>query len=938
MKKQAIRTENIIIACVALSNMYQDREEPVRTFCARLLGQANTCNFSIECKDCRKDVSYMNQMVRDCIVRGLADEDIRLDVMSNEDQHQDLNKLVAYIEAKEAGKRSVSRLISSQGADAMKSLYQRQRASSHKNDVTKCSHCGESGHGDGRNRQMRKEMCPAYGQMCRTCARKHHFASVCRTRIKPASPSKKQSSSSADDQGTVWDSFCSIASDAVYGFQSVVLDHHLYDNMCDRWSRQPSKPQPFITLKMSTHKEDYQSLGFTLPCQANTCTVSGMADTGCQSCLCGLQVIRKLGISERNLIPVTMRMHAANKAPIKIIGAAIVRLSGISKSGKQMETRQVLYVTDAADKLFISREACTSLGIISEDFPSIGEVAPLMNNSKEVICDCPRRTLPPPRPTKPPCPPTEENVPRIKEFLMEYYSSSTFNTCTHQPLPLMEGPPMKLMVEKDATPVAHHTPVPVPIHWQEQVKADIERDVSLGVLEPVPIGEPVTWCHRMVVCAKKNGQPRRTVDFQPLNRFATRETHHTQSPFFQARAVPHNTKKTVFDAWNGYHSVPICHEDRHLTTFITPWGRYRYKTAPQGNIASGDGYTRRYDEIVAHIKNKTKCIDDTLLWARSVEDSFHSAVEWLDICGRNGITLNPDKFQFAQDIVDFAGFEITNDSVRPCQKYLRAIRDFPSPKNITDIRSWFGVVNQVSYAFSMAERMAPFRKLLKPGTAFHWDEQLESIFVASKSTIISDIEKGVQIFDKSRPTCLATDWSKTGIGFWLLQKHCNCQKTTPLCCRTGWKVTLVGSRFTSSAESRYAPVEGEALAVADALDKARYFVLGCQHLTVLVDHKPLLKILGDRMLEDIPNTRLRKLKERTLRYRFSIVHIPGVKHRAADGLSRYPTHHSDSITTNSSDVVEMDPSGRELLVWIERHRAIRHHRGVHRCTRKSILR
>ena len=63
-----------------------------------------------------------------------------------------------------------------------------------------------------------------------------------------------------------------------------------------------------------------------------------MADTGCQSRLCGLPVMNKLGISEKNLIPVTMRMHAANKAPIKILGAAIIRLSGIAKSGKRVET------------------------------------------------------------------------------------------------------------------------------------------------------------------------------------------------------------------------------------------------------------------------------------------------------------------------------------------------------------------------------------------------------------------------------------------------------------------------------------------------------------------------------------------------------------------------------------------------------------------------
>ena len=100
---------------------------------------------------------------------------------------------------------------------------------------------------------------------------------------------------------------------------------------------------------------------------------------------------------------------------------------------------------------------------------------------------------------------------------------------------------------------------------------------------------------------------------------------------------------------------------------------------------------------------------------------------------------------------------------------------------------------------------------------------------------------------------------------------------------------MVGSRFTNPAESRYAPVEGEALAAVYALDKARYFVLGCANLIVAVDHKPLLKLFGDRSLEDIPNSRLRNLKEKTLRYRFSIVHVPGVKNKVADAASRFPT-------------------------------------------------
>ena len=251
--------------------------------------------------------------------------------------------------------------------------------------------------------------------------------------------------------------------------------------------------------------------------------------------------------------------------------------------------------------------------------------------------------------------------------------------------------------------------------------------------------------------------------------------------------------------------------------------------------------------------------------------------------------------------MEFAGFEITCSEVKPCRKYLRAIADFPTPQGITDVRAWFGLVNQVAYAFSMASVMSPFRTLLKPSTPFTWTDELQQAFDSSKEEICERIKEGVQIFEKDRPTCLATDWSKDGIGYWLFQKHCQCPSREIFCCQEGWKVTLVGSRFTHPAESRYAPVEGEALAVADALDKARHFVLGCSELIVAVDHKPLLKLFGDRSLEDIPNARLRNLKEKTLRYRFRMVHIPGVRNHTSDALSCHPSGVRHPERLNLSD-------------------------------------
>ena len=594
-------------------------------------------------------------------------------------------------------------------------------------------------------------------------------------------------------------------------------------------------------------------------------------------------------------------MRSANNMDINILGAILLHISGLDSEGNTRSTHQMTYITDCSSNFYLSRAACEDLGIISYEFPTVGETpypdtiqvvstepqTGIQPSPKLADCGYPERTVPPPVPSLP-FPATESNLQQLEDFILDYFKSSTFNICPHQPLPFMSGPPMELMIDPNASPKAHLKARPVPIHYQEEVKAGLDMDERLGVIRKLPPNTFTKFCHSMVVAAKSDGKPRRTVDFQELNKHASREPHPTPSPFHLARSVPPNMKKSTCDVWNGFHLLRLDNKAWDYTTFTTPWGRYQYMVAPQGYLASGDAFTKRYDAITADVKNIVKCVDDSLLWAKNIDESFKQICEYIALCGHNGIILNPIKFKFARDEIEFAGFHITNDSVRPSDKFSKAISEFPTPVNLTDVRSWFGLVNQIAYAFSITEVMQPFRSLLKPGNKFEWTPDLEKSFKTSKQVIIQEIEKGVKIFNKSKPTCLATDWSKTGIGFWLFQKHCRCIGSKPFCCRSGWQITLVGSRFTQAAESRYAPVEGEALAVVYALEKAKYFVLGCPDLTIAVDHKPLLKLFGDRSLDDIPNSRLRNLKEKTLRYRFQMVHIPGAKHLAADGISRHP--------------------------------------------------
>ena len=177
-------------------------------------------------------------------------------------------------------------------------------------------------------------------------------------------------------------------------------------------------------------------------------------------------------------------------------------------------------------------------------------------------------------------------------------------------------------------------------------------------MRKAPLGEPTEWCMKMVTVPKKDGSPRRTIDFQPINKFCKREVHHTPCPFDIVSNFPPKCYKTVLDAYNGYHQVPLDEESIKLTTFITEYGRYQYLRAPQGHIASGDAYTRRYDDIIQNVPRKNKIVVDVLLHDFDIETAFYHTFDYLYLCAENGITINPKKFKFAQKEVDFVGYTI----------------------------------------------------------------------------------------------------------------------------------------------------------------------------------------------------------------------------------------------------------------------------------------
>ena len=694
--------------------------------------------------------------------------------------------------------------------------------------------------------------------------------------------------------------------------------------------------QPKVTVEMQVDKEAYEQTevecrlgkqwttknGKLLTPPKTMLSLAMTADSGAQVDCINKSKLRQLGLSQDSLLATSVKLGCANETSAGVLGVFFAKIEAKSAAGRKTVVRCLVYVLETGGNL-LSRSTLEKLGLLPTGWPDKFNRSPndAIYKLNEVLkdgavpaqqtgsggatrqppgqcdpdsdlpCCCPRRQYTDP-PDILPMPAINANRSKLEDWIRNHYASSAFNVCKRQAMPRTSGPVMNIFTQPGAVPVVVHKPSPVPLHWRAQVKADLDSDVIRGVLEKVPSGTPDTWCAWLVLQPKKNGTARRTIDLSALTKVGIRETHHTRSPFKVVCTVPRNTLKSTLDCVDGYHGVEIAEEDRHKTTFITEWGRYRYIRIPQGYGASNDGYTKRTDDILDSVPDKPeiqdmeKIVDDIIQWSDDLESAFFRICNLLSHCSRSGMVFSPQKFQFAQEEVEYAGFVVGKTGIRPTDHYKQAILDFPPPTNISEIRSWFGLIHQVAYCFSTSPVMAPFRHLLKPSTKFAWDPELQDAFTASKREILRLVDEGVSSFDPALPTCISPDWCHTGIGWILQQKTCNCEPITPVCCKTGWRLVLAGGRFTIPAESRYSPTEGEALSCADALESSKYYTLGCPQLYIATDHMPLLGILCDRALDTIANPRLVRIKERTLWWQFKMIYVPGKKQTAADALSR----------------------------------------------------
>ena len=430
----------------------------------------------------------------------------------------------------------------------------------------------------------------------------------------------------------------------------------------------------------------------------------------------------------------------------------------------------------------------------------------------------------------------------------------------------------KIALKPDAKPFAISTPRRVPLPLYGKVKNELQRMEDLGVISKVD--EPTDWCAGIVVVPKKDGGVRICVDLTKLNENVLRETHPLPKIDHLLAQLGESKLFSKLDANSGFWQEKLSPESRLLTTFITPFGRFYFNRMPFGVKSAPEHYEKKMTNELEGLEGVISIMDDILIHAKTKEEHDQRLDAALHKLSEAGVTLNEDKCEFGKTSIRFAGHIISDKGVLSDPEKTEAIRQMEAPTNVSEVRRFLGMVNQLGkFIPHLADKTRPLRELLVKKNSWNWNIAQQTAFDKLKDELIST--PVLAHYDPAKATTVSADASSYGIGAVLRQEH-----------NGEMKPVAYASRSMTSTEQRYAQIEKEALATTWACEKFSDYLVG-KDFEIETDHKPLVSLLGSKNLDELP-PRIQRFRMRLMRYSYTIVHIPGKNIITADALSRAP--------------------------------------------------
>ena len=228
------------------------------------------------------------------------------------------------------------------------------------------------------------------------------------------------------------------------------------------------------------------------------------------------------------------------------------------------------------------------------------------------------------------------------------------------------------------------------------------------------------------------------------------------------------TRFTIADFNKGYWMVELDPESCKYTTMALDIGRFQWTRLPMGSIVAQDMFQRKLDAIFLDIPGVTGIADDMVIYGKTDLEHDRHLINFLNICRKNTLMLNPDKMQFRLPQVSFFGHQWSAKGLSPDPKKVAAVKRMDLPEDVETMQSFLGLVNYLNrFSPHLAELSEPLREVCRQDTEFQLTKSVHVAFLKTKEEISKNVT--LPYFNPWSDTTLQTDASKKGLGAVILQ-------------------------------------------------------------------------------------------------------------------------------------------------------------------------
>lgn len=412
-----------------------------------------------------------------------------------------------------------------------------------------------------------------------------------------------------------------------------------------------------------------------------------------------------------------------------------------------------------------------------------------------------------------------------------------------------------------------------PVH-KEEISRQIKDMLNQNIIaeSESPYNSPL-WIVPKKPDSQGNKRWRLVIDFRALNEKTLGDAYPLPNITDILDQLGSAKYFSIFDLASGFHQIPMSNEDSQKTAFSTPHGHYEYKRMPFGLKNAPATFQRLMDRVLSGLQGIELFVylDDIVIYASSLSEHASKFNKLAERLRRAHLKLQPDKCEFLRKEVTYLGHVISETGVKPDKKKLEAVKEFPRPRTVKNIKQFLGLAGYYRrFINNFSQTAKPLTTLLKKGKSFEWGEPQEEAFIKLRDSLC---EEPILIHpDFNEPFILTTDASNYAIGGILSQGEIG--KDKPI---------AYASRLLNNAEQNYATIEKESLAIIYCMNHFRPYLYGKQ-FTIVTDHKPLQWL---HSVKD-PTSRLIRWRLKLAEYDYKVIYKAGKTNCNADALSRNP--------------------------------------------------